>query len=85
MILIDYNAIAIGNIVTQKLDIEEDLVRHMILNSIRMHRVKHTVGFGEIVICTDGQRNWRYNAYPQYKIKRKDENKRRTAQRTWPS
>ena len=75
MILIDYNAIAIGNIVTQKLDIEEDLVRHMILNSIRMHRVKHKAGFGEIVICTDGQRNWRYNTYPQYKFKRKDARK----------
>ena len=36
MIIIDYNGIAIGNIVTQKLDIDENLIRHMILNSIRM-------------------------------------------------
>ena len=31
MILIDYNAIAISNIVTQKLAIDENLIRHMIL------------------------------------------------------
>ena len=34
MILVDYSAIAISNVVTQKLDIEEDLIRHMILNSL---------------------------------------------------
>lgn len=75
MILIDYNAIAIGNVVTQKLDMDENLLRHMILNSIRMHRVKHNAKFGEVVVCTDGQRNWRYNAYPHYKFKRKDARK----------
>lgn len=75
MILIDYNAIAIGNIVTQKLDIDENLIRHMILNSIRMHRVRNKDKFGEVVICTDGQKNWRYDAYPQYKHKRKDARK----------
>lgn len=75
MILIDYNAIAIGNIVTQKLDIDENLIRHMILNSIRMHRVRHKDKFGEVVICTDGQKNWRYDAYPHYKHKRKDARK----------
>ena len=38
MILIDYNAIAISNVVAMKMEVEEDMVRHMILNSIRMHR-----------------------------------------------
>ena len=81
MILIDYNAIAIGNVVTQKMDMDENLLRHMILNSIRMHRVKHKAKFGEVVICTDGQRNWRYNAYPHYKFKRKDS--RKTSSMDW--
>jgi hypothetical protein len=71
MILIDYNAIAIGNVVTQKLDLDENLVRHMILNSLRMYRRKHKAQFGELVICTDGQKNWRYDAFPNYKFKRK--------------
>lgn len=75
MILIDYSAIAISNIVTQKLDIEEDLIRHMILNSLRMHRAKHREKFGELVLCIDGSKNWRKDVYPQYKYKRKDARK----------
>ena len=75
MILLDYNAIAISNVVTQKLDIDENLVRHMILNSIRMYRTRHKQKYGEIVICTDGFKNWRREAFPPYKYKRKDARK----------
>jgi 5'-3' exonuclease len=78
MILIDYNAIAISNVVTQKLELDENLIRHMILNSIRMYRKKYFREFGEIVICSDGSKNWRYNAFPQYKAKRKDARKEST-------
>lgn len=75
MILIDYNAIAISNVVAMKMDVEENMVRHMILNSIRMHRVKHKAKYGEIVICCDGFKNWRKDAFPPYKHKRKDARK----------
>lgn len=75
MILIDYNAIAISNVVTQKLDLDENLIRHMILNSLRMYRSKNKNRFGELVICTDGKRNWRYDVFPNYKYKRKDARK----------
>jgi hypothetical protein len=75
MILIDYNAIAISNIVTQKMDLDENLIRHMILNSIRMYRKKYFREFGEIVITSDGSNNWRYEVFPQYKFKRKDARK----------
>lgn len=75
MILIDYNAIAIANIVTQRLDIDENFIRHMILNSLRMYRSKHHSKYGELVICTDGMKNWRYDVYPHYKFKRKDARK----------
>ena len=75
MILIDFNGIAIGNIVTQKLDPDENLIRHMILNSIRMYRAKFRQQYGEIVICTDGFKNWRKEVYPEYKFKRKDARK----------
>lgn len=72
MILIDYNGIAISNIVTQKLAIEENLIRHMILNSIRGHVSKHKIRYGsEVVICGDGKKNWRYEAFPHYKARRK--------------
>ena len=75
MILIDYNAIAISNVVTQKLDMDENLIRHMILNSIRMYRAKYRYKFGEVVICMDGRKNWRFDAFPNYKFKRKDARK----------
>jgi hypothetical protein len=75
MILIDYNAIAISNIVTQKLALDENLIRHMILNSIRMYRKKYFREFGEVVITSDGSKNWRYEAFPQYKSKRKEARK----------
>jgi len=75
MILIDYNAIAISNVVAMKMDVEENMVRHMILNSIRMHRVKHKAKYGEIVICCDGFKNWRKDVFPPYKHKRKDARK----------
>jgi hypothetical protein len=71
MIIIDYNGIAISNIVTQKLDIDENLIRHMILNSIRMYRTKFKDKFGEVVIAGDAGNNWRYKAFPQYKAARK--------------
>lgn len=71
MIILDYNAIAIGNVVTQKLEIEENLIRHMILNSIRMYRSRFHKEFGEMVIAGDAGGNWRYKAFPNYKASRK--------------
>ena len=47
----------------------------MILNSLRMYRSKYRNKYGELVICTDGKRNWRYDVFPQYKFKRKDARK----------
>lgn len=78
IIIIDYNAIAISNIVMQKLALDEDLIRHMILNSIRMYRKRYLHEFGEVVIASDGRNNWRYEAFPQYKFKRKDARKEST-------
>ena len=75
MIIIDYNAIAISNIVTQKLDIDENLIRHMILNSIRMYRTKFKDKYGEVVITGDAGNNWRYQVFPQYKASRKKNRK----------
>lgn len=75
MILIDYNAIAISNVVATKMDVEENMIRHMILNSIRMHRMRHKEKYGEIVICCDGGKNWRKDYFPAYKHKRKSARK----------
>lgn len=70
MILIDYSSIAISNVIVQGLAIDENLIRHMILNSLRMYRVKYGKEYGELVICCDARNNWRRDVFPQYKFKR---------------
>jgi 5'-3' exonuclease len=83
MILIDYSAIAIASVSTlpAKEVLDENLVRHMILNSLRMHRAKHRRAYGELVICADGSQNWRKEAFPQYKYRRRDD--RNVSSRDW--
>jgi len=70
MIIIDYNGIALGSIVVQK-ELNEDMIRHMILNTIRMYRSKFHKEYGEVVIAADGPNNWRRGAFPQYKANRR--------------
>jgi len=70
MIIIDYNGIAIGNIVAQKMAVDEDLIRHMILNSIRMYKQKFKE-YGDVVVVADAGGNWRKDVFPEYKAKRK--------------
>ena len=71
MIIIDYSGIAIGTIVMEKLEINEDLIRHVILNRIKGFRKRFKDKYGEILIAAEGKKNWRYDVYPQYKAKRK--------------
>ena len=70
MILLDYSQIALSNIIVQKLD-DENLIRHMILNSIRMYNKKYRDEFGQMVICADGFNTWRKEFFPEYKANRK--------------
>ena len=57
-ILIDYNQIFIANLMKQPEvhitgQVEEDLVRHMVLNSLRHYRTKFKNEYGELIICCD--------------------------------
>ena len=70
MILLDYNQIALSNIIVQKLD-DEALIRHMILNSIRMYNKRYRDEYGQMVICADGMNTWRREYFPEYKASRK--------------
>ena len=70
MILIDYSQIAISNIIVQKLN-DESMIRHMILNSIRMYNKRYREEYGEMVICADGMNTWRKDFFPFYKANRK--------------
>lgn len=71
MVVIDYNGIAISSIITQKLDINEDLIRHVILNTIRMYNKKFRDEYGQVVIACDS-RTWRRDYFPNYKFKRRE-------------
>ena len=75
MILVDLNQVMISNLMQQignkKVDVEEDLVRHMVLNTLRMYRTRFFEQFGELVICCDDKNYWRRDIFPYYKIHRK--------------
>ncbi len=70
MIIIDYNAIAISNMQAQKMEPTEPILRHVILNSIRMYRKKFGKEYGEVVIAYDAGGNWRRDYYEFYKANR---------------
>ena len=76
MILVDYNQVLISSLMAQpalqKQGINEDLIRHMVLISIRMYRNKFKKRFGgDLVICCDNRNYWRKIKFPQYKAHRK--------------
>jgi len=71
VIIIDYNGIAISSVVVQKLEIKEDLLRHMILNTIRMYNTKFRDEYGQLVIACDSS-TWRRDYFPNYKFKRRE-------------
>jgi 5'-3' exonuclease len=81
MILIDYSQIALSNIIVQKLN-DENMIRHMILNSIRMYNKKYRDQFGQMVICADGMNTWRRDYFPLYKANRKKN--RDSSDQDWP-
>jgi hypothetical protein len=76
MILIDLNQVMISNLMMQVNSnaanaIDENMVRHMVLNSIRMYNVKFKEEYGDIVICCDDKKYWRRDFFPYYKAGRK--------------
>ena len=51
--------------------LSEDLVRHMVLNSLRAHNVKFRKEYGEMIIACDSKNVWRREYFPNYKAGRK--------------
>jgi len=70
MIILDYSAIAMAAFFSFFSSSEESMLRHFILNSVRLHNVNHRDKYGKMVIACDS-RSWRKDAYPQYKANRK--------------
>lgn len=74
MILIDNSQVVIASLfhsLNQTNEIDEDFVRHLVLNSYRFYRNKFGKNYGELVICSDTGNYWRKDVFPQYKQNRK--------------
>lgn len=73
--IVDLNQVMISNLMAQignhtNIQIEPDLVRHMVLNAIRSYRVKYKE-YGETIIACDDKKYWRRDVFPYYKAHRK--------------
>ena len=75
MIVIDMNQISVASLMMHlhmnKGELDEDMVRHMILNSVRMYRTMFNEDYGEIVLAYDSRAYWRKEIFPQYKSNRR--------------
>ncbi len=76
MILVDLNQVLISNLMAQtRGQLEElpdkNMLRHMVLNSLRGYNLKFKEEYGAPVLCADGGNTWRRDFFPNYKYKRK--------------
>lgn len=76
MIIVDYSQTIISTLMAEignrkDVDIEVDLIRHMVINTIRSYKVKFEKEFGELVIACDSKKYWRKQHFPYYKANRK--------------
>ena len=76
MIIVDMNQICLASVMmSQQMsnsnDVDDKMIRHMILNSIRLYRGMFSEEFGEIVLTYDSKHYWRRDYFEQYKHNRK--------------
>lgn len=75
-VLIDLNQVLISNLMQQinsnpKVKLDENLIRHMVLNSLRSYVKQFKEKYGDIIICCDSKKYWRRDVFPFYKSNRK--------------
>ena len=80
MILVDMSQISLASMMmhlnmNKTIKPDEGMVRHMILNSLRMYRTKFKEEFGELILCFDSRHYWRRDHFPYYKAGRKKDRK----------
>ena len=76
MILVDMNQISLASMMmhlhmSKTKEPDDSMVRHMILNSLRMYRTRFSSEYGELVLCHDSRHYWRRDYFPEYKANRK--------------
>jgi hypothetical protein len=74
LILLDNNQIILANIfqtMKQVDKLDENILRHTVLNTYRMYRSMFKDEYGELVICHDSSNCWRKDLFEYYKQNRK--------------
>lgn len=78
MILLDYSQVALSSILAFSSDIKkksekdvQDLIRHVILSTVKSYKKKYGKQYGSLVIACDGRNYWRKKNFPHYKAGRK--------------
>lgn len=75
MILIDFTQTMIAGLMAQLKsnngEVNENLLRHMILNTLRTYTRNYGEEYGDVVLCADEKHNWRKDFFALYKVNRK--------------
>lgn len=76
MIIMDTNQIMISNLFEAldkhtNAELDENMLRHMVLNSIRRLNSKFRNEYGQLILCFDSPHSWRKDEFPYYKANRK--------------
>lgn len=76
MIIVDLSQVMLSNLMMQlgnhtNAQVEENMIRHMVLNSLRSYKSKFGDEYGEMIIACDNTNYWRKQAFPYYKANRK--------------
>lgn len=77
MILVDYSQVALSGILTFQRELKgneaevKNLIRHVVLSTIKSYKKKYGKEYGEMVIACDGRKYWRREYFEYYKGSRK--------------
>jgi len=76
MIILDLSQVMISNLMAQignhhNAEIDENLLRHMVLNSIRANKKQFSHEYGELIVACDSRNSWRREIFPYYKANRR--------------
>jgi 5'-3' exonuclease len=77
MIIVDFSQVMFSNLManirpySHNEVFDENMLRHMILNSLQSYRQKFVHEYGELVIACDSHNYWRKSFFPHYKANRK--------------
>jgi hypothetical protein len=75
--LVDLNQVLISNLmqhlkqITKSHEMNEDLIRHMSINTIRANVKQFKSKYPNIILCCDNKKYWRRDFFPFYKSQRK--------------